>query len=201
MSDRVRPSPLSMLPDPSQPSSVTTYNNLQLFIPRGQFSPGHLALPPSSGTHLAVCWTASRGRGRTYAGRSYTGDFIIGHAGHPTASASFRSPSAKGIASISKAGSQVTELLPPVLQASETRSASGPPLSHSRPQKHPGAHALPCHKSSSSDGGYLSLVCHQGRRLEQGCTLGSKGKLVRQKACSRDLFSFGSLFQAQHYPL
>lgn len=103
-------------------------------------------------------------------------------------------------ASVSKGGNQVTELLSSVLRASETRSASGPPLSHSRPQNHPGAHVLPWRKSSSSDGGDITGLPPR-KETEQDGTLGSKGKLVRQKACSRDLFSFGSLSQAQHYPL
>lgn len=102
------------------PSVLTSPNNLHASILVGQTSSDHLVLPHpqvhhgphTSSTYLAMCWTASRGRGRTWAGRSRIGNFRRKHAGHPTASYSFRSPSQKGIPSISREGSQVVEPLP-----------------------------------------------------------------------------------------
>lgn len=42
---------------------------------------------------------------------------------------------------------------------------------------------------------HTSLLCYQGSRLEQVAPLDSKGKVVRQKACSRNVSSSGSLHQ------
>lgn len=42
---------------------------------------------------------------------------------------------------------------------------------------------------------HTSLLCYQGSRLEQVAPLDSKGKVVRQKACSRNVSSSGSLHE------
>lgn len=47
---------------------------------------------------------------------------------------------------------------------------------------------------------YTSLVCYQGSRLEQVAPLGSKDKVVRQKAWSRDVSSSGSLHEQRAPP-
>lgn len=75
--------PLSVLPDVFRPSAVTTYNISPLSY---RDSPPLTTLPPSSSTHRAMCWRASRGRGRAYTGQSQIGDFSRGRAGYPSLS-------------------------------------------------------------------------------------------------------------------
>lgn len=196
VSDRVRHSPLSMLPDPSQPSSVTLFSCLS-----HRDSPPLATLPCLPQVHIWLC----------------AGQPVGGEEGLMQDKATLGTSLSDMLGILQPqlaSGVPVQKALPP----SQKRGARLQNCCHRffKPQKPglPQAHLSLTHDPRSTLEPTLyhaaslpaltvdtSLVCHQGRRLEEGCTLGSKGKLVSQKACGRDLFSFGSLSQAQHYPL
>lgn len=101
--------PLSVLPDVFRPSAVTTYNISPLSY---RDSPPLTTLPPyMCQAHIGPCAGEPVGGEKGLTQDRARLETSVGDALGTPASASFRSPGEKGIASVSGEGNQATELL------------------------------------------------------------------------------------------